>query len=635
MIKITRKDRLSSILKESQWNNEINLRQAARKLSVSTRTIRNDIIFLNSELKNVAEFRLEKGNYWLHFYDADKYKDFLTNRLKTGRDSVDTPQERDSALAVRLIEAHEPLKIEELADSLNVGRTTLLNDLKRLRITFESCDLSLNGKPNAGIRLDGSEWKKRIYILQNNIFGTPELNSSIQTLIADFGISNHIEDETLAEWRRYIMVMLRRMHGHHLLSRGSIPNPFSSVERADEFRKVSDFSDRLETKCGYSISKLERLFITLPILGRRSPVNILDVPSAPVPAGIKKLIRDIQRQVKQELNISFDFEKVTRELGYHLMFMMNRLVFSVQLHNSLIEEVKGKYPLAFEMAEIAYDVIYRNYHIKTTEAELGYLAYYFGIMVTEHEERLKDIRRVGIICDTGRSTARIIEVQLRKILSDHVEIQLFSSNTVSLKELENLDIIFSTVLLKSANTPIIHVTDIFDERRLLRKINQLFELKNLHLKTDEDHFSIIGHLLGEDKFFALDEHRTYQENVEKMIGRLQEKGYVDEHFKDRISEREKKSQMIFDNDIAFPHAMIKGKKEIMFALGVFPERIQVGRKTIRLIFLLGVPEMSDENLLVHVYDEMIALSRRSDWIDKISRVTAYPEIKRFFDMEFH
>lgn len=636
MIKLTQQDRLSSILKESQSSNEINLNSLAEKLSVSTRTVRNDITDLNKDLKNIAEFKIEKGNYWLHLYDEGAYKRFLAKRSQTNR-NVDTLQKRDSALVTKLLDAHEPLKTDDLAEYFNIGRTTLMKDLKRLRITLESYNLTIKGKPNAGIQLEGNEWQKRIYILQNTIYKADVLSEEAQLLVQSFAMNQHIEEQTQNEWLRYMSIMLWRIQVNHLLSGEDIPDRFQSVERTKEFQKVNTFAEQLQSISQTAIPSFERLFITLPILGRRSPVNVLDLSATPLSDSIKKLICDIEWQVKDELNISFDFEKVARELGYHLMFMINRLVFGVRLHNSLIAEVKKKYPLAYEMAEIAYDVIYKNYHIRTTEPELGYLAYYFGIMITEQEDQLKSLKRVAIVCDTGRSTARIIEVQLSKILDERVEKKLFSSNGVSVRELENFDVIFSTVSLPDYVTaPIIHVTDIFDERQLLKKINQLYELKKLKIRTDEKHFSIIGHLVNEDKFFVLPPHRSYKENLTLMMDRLYCKSYIDKDFKRRVFEREKKSQMIFDNEIAFPHVINKKTTDIMFAIGVCPQGVKAGEKTIRIIFLLGVPEKSNnEDLLINVYDEMIALSKRSDWIDRMTRSTTYSELKRFFEMEFY
>lgn len=635
MVKLAQKDRLSAILKESQSMNEINLKKLAGKLSVSTRTIRNDIHDLNRTLSGIAQFQLVRGSYWLHLDNEARYRKFLTVHELTA-ESEDSLKKRDQDLALKLLRATKPLKTDELAESLNVGRTTLIEDLKRLRVTFDGYDLDIKGKPNEGLRLSGSEWKKRIYILQNKIDVPEEAETGLEHLIQEFSERFFLEQQTEEEWKRYIQVMLRRVCDGHPLSWDGIPDFLTAAQDSPEFRQVNIFADQLETVSSKNFSLLERLFITVPILGRRSPVNVLDLTSVPVSKSIKKLIRDIQKQVRKELNISFSLDKVVKELSYHLMFMMNRLVFGVKLHNSLITEVKKKYPLAYEMAEIAYDVIYRDYHIKATDAELGYLAYYFGIMLDEQGNPLRSLRTVGIVCDTGHSAARIIEVQLSKILPGRVDMKLYSSNAVQTGELNQLDLIFSTVPLDPAiHTPVIHITDIFDERQLMKRINQLFELKQLDVAADEQHFSILGNLLKEDQFFILDEQRSYEENVRLMIDNLTRKQYVDKNFTGRIADREKKSQMIFDHEIAFPHAVNKASHGLVLALGIFHQPIRVGEKDVRLIFLLGVPEEnSDEKLLIDVYDEMIALSSHPEWMNQMARVTSYPELERFFRTEF-
>ena len=40
---------------------------------------------------------------------------------------------------------------------------------------------------------------------------------------------------------------------------------------------------------------------------------------------------------------------------YHIMFMINRLRYNVHIDNPMFEDIHYKYPLAFKMAEIAFD----------------------------------------------------------------------------------------------------------------------------------------------------------------------------------------------------------------------------------------------------------------------------------------
>lgn len=628
MTKLEQRDRLSFILSNSQQKNVMSIDELAEALSVTERTIRNDVGALNQELRNIAEFQLKKGRYLLRVYREDDYQEFLQTFCKEQK-QLDTPQNRAKMLGTILINAIGTLKMDDLSFQLNISRSTLVNDLDRLRVTLEPYRLLIKGKPNNGIQIYGTEWHKRLYILQkdNHFYKTQQtLKKSVKDLIQQFTVENQIAESTELEFTRYIRVVLARAERHPLLE-----NEFDqqSIVTSDEFERVDNFANKLKKLCGMTLSSSERAFLTIPILGRRSPVNILDSTSVIVPAALLHLIKDIKKQVKKELNIDLDFKKIEKELAYHLMFMLNRLVFGVEIHNSLIHEVQEKYPLACEIANIAYDVIDRDYHIQVTETELSYLAYYFGISIVENEDKTKQLRRVAIVCDTGRGSARLIALQLDKILPQNVEKGLFSSTMASAQALESYDIVFSTVpLSEDIQKPIIQVNDIFDERKLAREINRRFALNNLQIGSNKKDDSIINHLMSEDKFFILSEQKTYAENIKMMANQLAKMKYVDAQFKTRLVEREQKRQTIFDHGIAFPHAIHRANSDIVFSIGVFHHGMHEGKNFVQIVFLLGIPESHhNETLLVNLYSEVIALIHQRDWIEKISESTSCSEIK--------
>ncbi|MFX3619215.1 MAG: PRD domain-containing protein [Sporolactobacillus sp.] len=636
MIKLTQQDRLHSILKLSRSGNEWGLDCLAQTLDVSTRTIRKDIDQLNKELKGIAEFRMNKGVYWLHLINKDKYQQYLN--LASGPLNMDSPQQRDAAILTRLLDASKPVLIDDLADTFIVARSTMTKDLKRLRLTLEPYDLTIRGRPNNGIWLEGNEWKKRLFILQNeNVYRIKPLDHRTLFGIKKMAQSTNFEKQTEEEWIRYIQVMIQRTDLGQYLNLNDIPVQFQELKKTKEYREISGIISKMQERYFWPSADAERLFISLPLLGRRSPVNVLDSENVPISNSILQLINDIEKQMQIELNLTFDFEKIRKELGYHLMFMINRLVFGVHLHNTLIDEVKRKYPLAYEMAEIARYVIDKKFGIQTTESELGYLAYYFGIMVTEQDDQLKSLKQVAIICDTGRSTARIIEVQLSKILPEEVEKCLFSSNAVSKDQLEKFDLVFSTSELDfELSVPMILLNDIFDEQHLRNKLNQLFHLQKLNVPMDNKHSSLIKGLLKPEHFLIMKQSETYQQILDSMIDQLILENAVDARFKQRIIDKEKKNPIIFENEIAFPHAVNKrDSAAITFSIALIPHGIELMGKEIHLIFLLGVPEKNnDESLLISVYDEMLTLSKK-DNIQKIIRMTNYAELQRFLNIDFH
>lgn len=466
MNRFTQNDRLSMILDRLQKVHDVSLDDLANQCSVTKRTIRNDVALLNQTLRSTAEIHLNKGHCILQIHHGQAYRKVVA-ALKR-QQTTGTPENRVKRLAAQLLDATHPLLIDDLSEQFNVSRSTLVSDLNHLRITFEPYDLEVKGKPNQGIQLQGSEWEKRLYILQNKdqVLDQP-LDQKVFAFIHQFAVDHVLVEATEREFIRYVGVVVNRSMKHPLKNDGSA---FDSdvIRHTKEYAVVDELAGSLEKICGV-LSTAERAFITIPILGRRSPVHLPNMNTVALPMAVRQLITEIERQVKAQLSIDIHLGTISNELGYHLMFMLNRLVFGVTIHNSLVHEVHEKYPLACEIAQIADEVIQERYQIKVNEAELSYLAYYFGIALTENEEPLFQLSHVAIVCDTGRGSARIIAMQLDKILPPTVEKHLYSSLAITKAELEQFDMIFSTVPLPNLNTAVIEVKDIFDERKLAQK----------------------------------------------------------------------------------------------------------------------------------------------------------------------
>ncbi|MCO7127242.1 PRD domain-containing protein [Sporolactobacillus shoreicorticis] len=611
----TRNERLSIILNELQSSVSPSTDELAEALSVTKRTIRNDVMLLNHDLKSAGEIQLTDGRYQLIIVNERTIQKAI-REIGNMQTDWDTPGNRVKKLAVQLLDAEKPLLIDDLSEQLHVSRSTLNNDLRRLRVTFDGYDLHILGMPNKGIQLSGSEWQKRLYILQNNehLFDCPP-DEEIKDWVHRFAVDNELAEATERSFSRYIGIALRRSATHPL---ETFNETFSlnDIIGTKEYQKVDTLAGRLKKRCGI-LPVMERAFLTIPILGRRSPVHPPDAAAASLPESIWQLIDEIGHRVAKQLHIEINFADIERELADHLMFMLNRLIFGVAIHNTLITEVREKYPLAYEMAEIASEVIDARYGIKVTDEELSYLAYYFGIAVIEQEEPLSRIKRIAIVCDTGRGSARIISMQLNKILPEQVEKQLFSSLSVSQEKMKPFDLIFSTVPLPNMPGPVIEVKDIFDEQKLAEKIRKCLALETLNIKSVHPSLSLTSQLFHEDRFFILSGQKSYIENLSVMMDRLEKKRLVDAAFRARILKKERVKATIFDQGIAFPHTINQGSQEIVLSVGICSPENKGDQGKARLIFLLGIPESQhNETLLVQLYDEMITLAKNGDSLYK-------------------
>jgi lichenan operon transcriptional antiterminator len=637
MSDFTMDERVFQVLEIARKKSHTTLEYFAEAMGVSSRTIRNYIKQLNSDLNGIAILENEKGKgYSLSIINQQLFER-LIERNNAKKDLLDSPKRRIALIIDRLINNDESYTMDELAHEMNIGRTTLVNELKRASVSLKTYNLEVQGKQNIGIQLNGKELDLRFFIIDNVydfLYNTYPLDQDIIEAIVRVSQKYDLESTTYTRLLQFIIVMLDRLLKNHPLE--EINENHHKLVDTNDYRIAQEIVKAIEKQLPIKVPKPEILFITIPIAGRRTPTNNRTMADITITEEVKSLLELIVEQVGFKKEIIIENESFFKDLQYHLTFMLNRLLFGLRLKNPLLADVKEKYPVAYKMAEIAGQVIESEYDLKVSDDELGYIAFYFGVLIAQSDIKGKRLRKAAVVCGTGRGTAKLVSTQLQRILNQETEIDLFSDQEVSEAVLADYDIVFSTVKISfESDTPLILINEIFDEKSVSRKIEKVTYMQQFKLKDDDQgHHSILKRLINRDKFFILDSTDTYHESVRKMIRNLVEKGYLDEGFVERLNEREAKGSMVFDNFIALPHTFNSNSDRIELALGVFPEKVIVDGKEIKLVFLLGIPEQQTENsehLLVKIYDEIIHIATDKELVEYLATTKSYEGLSQYLE----
>ena len=623
-------NRIGNLLQILRKTPEITVSALSARLGVSERTIRNDIRQINEELKDCAVIDGVQGKYSLRIFQMERFREQLSTMMQAD-DFLNSSRYRMEYVFGRLMRSEEPLLTDELAYEMNVGRTTLMSDLKKLREEIEPYQLKIIGKTSKGLMLHGTETEIRRYVLDcvyTSIYRDYPLDEEIvqemRQMLEQHGFEKSVRDT----FEQFVTLMLDRfLTGHYI---GLLPQRYYNLTARAEFGMVDQMVDRFSQILHIRIPIEEKLFVFLPIAGMRTPADIQDMRSIELDEHVRPLMQHILRQIKAEMDITIRSGEFTEEFLYHLMFMVNRLRFHVPLKNPMLEDLREKYPLAYQMAGIAARVVSEEYQLEVTEDERGYLASYFGVFLTEVDLQQEKTFRVAVVCGTGRVTARLVAVQLKKILDSSAEMQLFADEKVSTELLNTFDIVLTTVELPcSCDRPVIRIHEIFNDRELLHKIEKAKYWDQIAVPVLDNNWFVMTGLLDESRFFVLKE-TDYPSAVAHMVSSLTESGQVDDRFAQRLEEREKKGTMVFDHAVAIPHSVQYASDKLMLSIGVFPEAVQYGDHEIRVIFLIGLPSQveAEDNLLIRVYDEMIQIAKDEEMLDKIASADSFSALLR-------
>lgn len=626
-------DRLTQLLKIIQRKPNVAISYLAEKLEVSTRTIRNDIKQMNEELKNAAYISGEQGSYKLYITDEELFEEKM-KKLCQFDEFLDSPRKRMAFIIQKLMRSDEPYLIDELAFEMNIGRSTLNGDLKKTKELLQPYGLKIEGKTNTGIELKGKELNLRLFLLENLyelIYQQYPIDDEI--LEAAKSVLNHYYFEKITEQvliKTLTILLDRFLTGHPLQV---LEERYQKLKQTPGFEIASSIAKAVERELQIILPEEELIFLTLPIVGMRTPTNVETLSPDQLSQETKETIERIMERIMDELGLEINYHGFLDDFAYHINFMINRLRYGIRLKNPISAEIKEKYPLAYKMAKIAGMIFEERYHITVSEDELGYLTAYFGVFILENEMKNHKEYKIAIVCGTGRGTARLISAQLKRIMDKRTVMDLYADTQLDSQILDGYDLVFSTFRLPfKTERPVIIIHEIFDEEEILKQIETVKYLNRLDIPLLPGNNSILASILDKDNFFILDSCKTYMDNTKDMIQSLESIGKVDKGFLERVIAREKKSSMVFGKNIAFPHTINHGSDKLVLAIGVFPEPIQEQDREIRLVFLLGLPESeeNDETILVKIYDEIIAIAQHELAVEEISRVRSYQELVRYF-----
>ncbi|ERL06120.1 BglG family transcription antiterminator [Olsenella profusa] len=595
--------------------------ELAARLGVSMRTVRNDIKQLNDLLQGSASIEADRGTLRLYVYQEKRYAEILGG-LAESTLGEDTPERRQARLFGLLARATKPMTMADLAGMLFVSRATLAGDVTQLRKDIAGYGLTILGKENSGLTLDGDEIEIRLYLLErayDAVYGNESLPEDIVRAVSEGAHRISAEESVCQSLMRYVTVMCDRFgHGHAI---GALSDQVSELARTPEYTLVDTLVNAMEKMSGDSYPQKERLFVSLAIMGTRVPGDAGEVAPIELDSEVVSLMHEIIRAVSDELNVSVSFGDLTNELLYHIKYMLNRLRYSILLENPLLDDIRRRYPLEYAIAGVASKVIEEHCDVKVPDGERGYLAAYFGVLM----ERLRSQRprtvRVAIVAGSERITACLIEAQLHKVLDEGMQTSLFTRSEVDEGILRNFDIVLSTAALPfDMDVPVIIVREVFDATELVERMQRALSWASpLSSATAAVRTAITGHL-NEDHFFVLDASKGYRDGIESMAGRLEEMGELDEGFLDRLREREHQHRMAFGNGVALPHCLQLATGNVALALGVYPHPVLYGEEVIKVVFLLGVPAADGDKgaSIIRYYDEIVSVSQDEELVDRLS-----------------
>lgn len=100
-------------------------------------------------------------------------------------------------------------------------------------------------------------------------------------------------------------------------------------------------------------------------------------------------------------------------LCMHIIPLKQRTKINMQLQNSMVDQIKTDFALAYEIAIIAACFYANTMNFQLSEDEIGYLAVHF-IIALDKKDRFTERKRILVICSSRRGNSMLIKWNLMK-----------------------------------------------------------------------------------------------------------------------------------------------------------------------------------------------------------------------------
>ncbi|MBF0814656.1 PRD domain-containing protein, partial [Staphylococcus saprophyticus] len=519
--------------------------------------------------------------------------------------------------------------IDDIAEDLFLSKSVVNNNINEIKNVLEDYRVNIRGTQNVGLRIEGNELEVRKVLIElfNKQYSSHTLPGSIYAILNETKRQYNLDNATFERLITATKVVLSRIeNGYEISQKVQIDD---SVFESKDFIALSEIRDYLIQHYSVKFPNLEILQIVFQIIGRRA--SLLDeFISEDDQSTLNRIIQQTIDDIDFYYTIKIDDELFSTDIQLHIKYLINRLIFDIRIQNDFIDEVENKYPFAYELSKVLATNIEKEIKIKVPLNELGFLSIYFSVYLQQLEQKFKEIHSVAFITNQGLSSVKLMKIQLQKIFGNQIMIDVINENELNHFQIDNYDLIVSTIKINRLFNRIIYIDNILDEQALKLKIEQFMIYKDVSNKKLFNK-SIIVDFLTEQDVYHVNENMTYEEVIAYLSNELINENRVDHTFITKILEREKHKSTI-TGSLGFPHTshLYHG---IWLKLAIVNQPLQ-DCETVKLVVLVATPEAEvNEAVLIRLYEEILAITTNSYIINQIRKDTDYITLAHILNNE--
>lgn len=571
----------------------------AEGLKVSEKTVRMRLKELGGLLEDHGAEISSKARfgYILRIHDQDKFDAYKKTEMGKKDYFPERENERREYLLAYLIARMDYMKIEELCHFLYVSKSTLSNSLKSVEVILKRYGLSIGRKPNYGIKIQGLEFDIRrllsdYFIKRQGLTGVDishqeseliHLAEVIKGLLKKYGI--HLSEIAFENFVEYTYVARKRMKsGFYLnMEKENLPEM-----EGKEYAFIRELISVAETQEQITYTADEEHYLLLYLAGKRmigstqeNDTNfVIREHTDQLALAMMELV---SREYGLEMHNNFE---IRMTLNQHLVPFDIRIRYDIPLKNPILEDIKQKYSLAYQISYEAVGVLRKHYKKNISEDEIGYFALIFQLAL--EKDKMDPCSDILVVCSTGKGSSRLLKYKYESEFSGYLR-NIYVCDLLELEhfDFQKVDYIFSTVpITMEVPVPIVEV-GAFLEADDIQKITRTLRSGNSR--------GIIKRYYTPERLLTGVEGKYKEDILKFLCGVIRELEKVDENFYELVLERETFVQMDYGNYITLPHPNQIASEETFAYVAVLKEPVIWNKLPVQIVLLISIGRKEDRN----------------------------------------
>lgn len=595
----------------------ISVEQLMDQLDVSKRTIHNDLCKVEDFLSDYHIELKRKSKHGVKIEASISKKESLLYYIDIHKEETDvlSTKIRRMKIYARLLSNAEGTSLNKLADEFMVSKTSIVSDLDVIEKQVQKFNLTLI-KDRKGTRIEGKEIDIRhalsqlasdfvqlefeedqeepkvsrldlsTYYRLKNLFNIESIEKIEKIIMeAEQRLGYVINDLSYVNLITHLLILIKRVDNDILYTKETATQVYQA-EAIDKTMAIANY---------IAVAIAKEFDIELPegeVQYIHQYLVCSGIQSDFMHLNIENHLLDIKEEDIEIVNQLIDFVSVAihcplqedKELKIslmtHIVPLMQRIKYHVNLDNPLINEIKVQYSAMFSIITLAVEMIDNQALHNLRQDEIGFLTIHFQAAV----ERSMQQKNVIIVCPEGIGFSRLIAHRIERFINSIVIKDIVSLNQLQKIDLSNIDFIISTVPLKECDKPVVLVSSFLSELDIRGINNFLVD----HVSDQKQYYKHIGKIIDETVVHVQLDFDNKNDVISYLCDELHKHHYVSENFKETVFNREKIMSTDLGNNIAIPHG---SEKEIIvpkIVIATLKKPILWDQHEVQIVFLIAM-----------------------------------------------